>query len=310
MEIRYQEFTHPSACGEGDVFARSWLPDTPPKAIIQIAHGMQEHAGRYDRFARHLAEHGWAVYANDHIGHGRSTMGHMGTFSLKPGGFEFLLQDMHSLFEIAEKNHPGLPVVLFGHSMGSIASGIYPRRFDDAQILILMGTPASNPMVGLGIAMAGSYAKLKGPTAISSMMTKMASANIGSGGSSDPMVANAWLSRDENEVRKATEDPLFGNPFSASAYRELFLGIREFGGKNWGSTVPDIPILITAGGDDSCGNRGAAPKHYYDALIASGHHDVTLKIYDGAHHELLNEINRDEVEEMIFGFITEKLAAL
>ena len=96
MKIQYREFTRPSACGEGEVFSRSWQPDSAPHAIIQIAHGMQEHAGRYDRFARRLAENGWAVYANDHIGHGKSAMGHMGTFSLMPGGFEFLLADMHT----------------------------------------------------------------------------------------------------------------------------------------------------------------------------------------------------------------------
>ena len=126
MKIQYREFTRPSACGEGEVFSRSWQPDAAPRAIIQIAHGMQEHAGRYDRFARRLAENGWAVYANDHIGHGKSAMGHIGTFSMMPGGFEFLLADMHTLFAYARDEHPDLPCALLGHSMGSIASGGNP----------------------------------------------------------------------------------------------------------------------------------------------------------------------------------------
>lgn len=310
MNILYHEFTRPSACGEGDVFSRSWLPDTEPHAIIQIAHGMQEHAGRYDRFARRLAENGWAVYANDHIGHGKSAMGHMGTFSLTPGGFEFLLTDMHTLFQYARKEHPCLPCVLFGHSMGSIASGIFPARYNDADILILMGTPAPNAMAGLGAWLAGVIALIKGPTAQSPFLTKLANANTGAGSSDDPMERNAWLSRDTDAVRRAVDDPLFGKPFSASAYRELFRGLREFGSRSWASRVKDMPILITAGAADPCGRCGAGPKHYCGALLACGHTDVTCRLYEGARHELLNELNHKEVEDMIIAFLAQKLTAL
>lgn len=310
MKILYRELTRPSSCGEGDVFTRVWEPDAAPRAIIQIAHGMQEHAGRYDRFALRLAANGWAVYANDHIGHGKSALGHLGTFSRKPGGFAYLLQDMHTLFEFAVSEHPGLPKVLLGHSMGSIASGIFPARFDDEDILILMGTPAPNVLAGLGACLAGMMARLKGPTAESPLITKLANANIGSVSSPDPMERNAWLSRDREEVRRAIEDPLFGEPFSASAYRELFRGLQEFGGRGWAASVKDMPILITAGAADPCGRNGAGPRHYYDALRASGHTDVTLKLYDGAHHELLNETNRAEVEEMLVRYIEEKLVLL
>lgn len=310
MEILYRELTRPSACGEGEVFTRVWKPDAAPRAVIQIAHGMQEHAGRYDQFARHLAASGWAVYANDHIGHGKSAMGHLGTFSRRPGGFTFLLQDMHTLFKFATSEHPGLPKVLLGHSMGSIASGIFPARFDDEDILILMGTPAPNALAGIGVLLAGMIAQLKGPTAESPLITKLANANIGSGSSPDPMERNAWLSRDRKEVRRAIEDPLFGEPFSASAYRELFHGLQEFGGRHWAASVKDMPILITAGAADPCGRNGAGPRHYYEALRASGHTDVTLKLYDGAHHELLHEINRAEVEDMLIRFIEEKLSQL
>ncbi len=189
MKILYRELTRPSSCGEGDVFTRVWEPDAAPRAIIQIAHGMQEHAGRYDRFALRLAANGWAVYANDHIGHGKSALGHLGTFSRKPGGFAYLLQDMHTLFEFAVSEHPGLPKVLLGHSMGSIASGIFPARFDDEDILILMGTPAPNVLAGLGACLAGMMARLKGPTAESPLITKLANANIGSVSSPTPWSA-------------------------------------------------------------------------------------------------------------------------
>ncbi len=307
MEIQYREFTHPSACGEGGVFARVWLPDIPPTAVVQIAHGMQEHAGRYDHFARRLAAQGFAVYANDHIGHGYSDLGHVGTFCLKPGGFEYLLQDMHALFDIAVTEYPGLPKVLLGHSMGSIAAAIYPARYDDEDILILMGTPAPNPMLGFGIALAKNCVRRHGPTAVSPLITKMANADIGGSTSTDPMEFCAWLSRDTEEVRKVLEDPLFGKPFSASAYLELFRGLREFGSRGWAKSVKDMPILITAGSDDSCGGRGAGPRHYDAALRSTGHRDVTLRLYEGARHELLHELNYLEVEDMLTDYIAEKL---
>ena len=90
MEIRKEEYRRPSASGEGDLLSRSWLSQGKPKAIVQIAHGMSEHSGRYDRFASLLAGEGFAVFANDHIGHGGSAMGHMGTMAMKEGGFGFL----------------------------------------------------------------------------------------------------------------------------------------------------------------------------------------------------------------------------
>ncbi len=311
MEIDYCEFRRTSSCGEGELCSRVWLPDDTPKAVVQLAHGMQEHAGRYDHFARSLAMIGLAVYANDHIGHGKSAMGHMGTFSLTPGGFSFLLQDMHTLFAYAKQRHPGLPCILLGHSMGSIASGIFPARYNDADVLILMGTPAPNPLAGLGAWLAGIAARVKGPTAESRLITRLAESNMGVHPSHDPLKRNAWLSRDTNEIRWAVEDPLFGKPFSASAYRELFYALREFGGSGWASCIrKDMPVLIMAGTADPCGRNGAAPRHYYEALRASGHTDVTLHLFEGARHELLHETNRDEVENALAEFIVNKLRVL
>lgn len=310
MNVLFRECTRPSACGEGNVFTRIWSPDTPPHAILQIAHGMQEHAGRYESVARFLAAHGWAVYANDHIGHGRSTMGHMGTFSLKPGGFSFLLEDMHTLFDFAAAEHPGLPKALLGHSMGSIASGLYATKYEDIDLLVLMGTPAPNCMAGAGALLAGIIARCKGPTAVSPLLTKLANANIGSGSSDDPMKRNAWLSRDTAEVLRAVQDPLFGKPFSASAYRELFRGLQAFGSRKWAPQVKNIPVLVIAGSADPCGKNGAGPRHYEEALRASGHTDVTLRLFDGARHEILHETNREEVEAALLQFLEEKRTRL
>ncbi len=307
MEVRVTEFRRPSACGEGDLFSRRWdAPGISPKAIIQIAHGMNEHSGRYDRFARLLVEDGYIVYANDHIGHGNSDFGHRGTFSLKKGGFSFLLEDMKTLYQYADQEHPGLPHILFGHSMGSIAAAIYPARDPNLALLILMGTPAQNPLGGFGRLVARITSALAGPTKRSQFLIRASEADMGKC-ASDPMQRNSWLSRDEAEVRKFVEDPLRGEAFSASAYGELLGALHEFGSRNWPKTIPEIPILITAGAADSVGKYGAGPRFYYQRLLDAGHRDVTLKLYEGARHELLNECNRDEVQRDLLAFLDQKL---
>lgn len=303
MDIRVTEFLRPSACGEGMLFSRCWdVPGQPPKAILQIAHGMNEHCGRYDRFARLLAENGYAVYANDHIGHGKSDFGHRGTFSRKQGGFEFLLQDMHTLYDYADREYPHLPHILFGHSMGSIASAIYPARYPDIGMLILMGTPAQNPLSALGILIARLTVAIGGRTKRSQFLIRASEADMGKC-AKDPMERNRWLSRDDAEVAKFVNDPLRGETFSASAYGEMLTALREFGSPRWPYTIPEIPILITAGTDDSVGKRGAGPKFYYHRLIHAGHKNVTLKLYAGARHELLNETNRQEVQADLLQFL-------
>jgi ribosomal protein S18 acetylase RimI-like enzyme len=216
---------------------------------------------------------------------------------------------MHSLFDLMAERHPGLPRVLFGHSMGSIAAGIYFARYQDAEVLVLSGTPAPNAAAGVGIALASAVVKLRGYTAQSKLLTMAANATTG-GNKGDIRQRLAWLTRDEAEIDRAMADPLYGAPFSASAQGELFRALNEFGGKGWANTVPDIPILIAAGADDNCGLRGAGPKHYRDALLASGHSDVSLKLYDGARHEILNELCRDEAERDIIDFISSRIKML
>ncbi|MBE6884139.1 MAG: alpha/beta hydrolase [Ruminococcaceae bacterium] len=304
--IETRELTGISASGEEGLFSRCWLPEKEPRAVIQIAHGMNEHSGRYDRFARFLVSNGFAVFANDHIGHGRSDMGHPRTFSMKKGGFDYLLKDMHTLYDYAMRLYPGLPTALFGHSMGSIAAGLYVERYNEPETLILCGTPLQNPMAGLGGVVAKATTLLKGRTAVSSLLSKAAQKGM-SEGEKDPYKAAAWLTRDAAEIEKFVKDPLSGGEFSASAYGELLGALKEFGSVKWAKKVKDIPILVTGGTADTCGGCGKAPKYYYERLIENGRTDVTLKLWNDCRHELLNELNRKDVEMYMLDFLQEKL---
>ena len=301
-----RELTRRSASGEDGLFSRCWLPEGDARAVIQIAHGMNEHSLRYDHFARALVQNGFAVFANDHIGHGRSDMGHPRTFSMKKGGFEFLLDDMHSLYEYAIGLYPGLPVALFGHSMGSIAAGLYPARYDEPEALTLCGTPSHNPIAPVGICVARLNELFRGRTAKSRFLLKQSEKGMGDG-EKDPYKAAAWLSRDEESNRRFVDDPLCGGEFSASAFGDLLGALNEFGSHRWSKRLKDIPTLITAGTADTCGGCGRAPMYYYQSLIENHHTDVTLKLWENCRHELLNELNRGEIEQYIIGFFKEKL---
>ena len=304
MEFLREEYWRNSSSGEGKIFSQAWLPKEAPRAILQIAHGMSEHSGRYDHFAALLAENGFAVFANDHIGHGNSAMGHMGTLAMKDGGFHFLLEDMHTLYHFAEEKlkekGEKLPRILFGHSMGSIAAADYTACYGDIQGLILMGTPAQNPMASFGIWLGRTISRRKGYAASSPFITQISGTKV------DPnKIEHCWLSRNVTEVKRYIADPLNGKCFAASSFAEMLTGLRDWGSRDWAAKIPDIPILITAGGADPIGHFGKGPQSYYDRLVSSGHEKVKLQIYPEARHELLHELNQEQVEMSLLEFLKE-----
>ena len=265
------------------LFSRCWdVPGQPPKAILQIAHGMNEHCGRYDRFARLLAENGYAVYANDHIGHGKKAIsGIAGHFPSKQGGFNSLLQDMHTLYDYADREYPHLPHILFWTQHGKHRFRHLSARYPDIGMLILMGTPAQKPFSALWDPDCPANRRDRRAKAKRSQFLIRASEADTGKCAKDPMERNRWLSRGDAEVAKFVNDPLRGEAFSASAYGEMLTALREFRSPRWPYTIPEIPILITAGTDDSVGKRGAGPKFYYHRLIHAGHKNVTLKLLCG-----------------------------
>ena len=304
MSVLKQEFFYDAANGEGKLHAQCWVPPRP-KAIVQIAHGMSEYADRYDEFATMLAQNGYAVYANDHTGHGKSAQGHPGTFALKKGGFECVLADMGRLFDRACAEHPGLPLVLMGHSMGSVLSGIFADRYGGRlSALILMGTPAPNKMTGMGIALASLVVAFCGYTRESKWLNKLTADAI----TKDNEASKQWLSYNQENVQRYLADPLCGIPFSASANRELFYGMREFGADGWGQNIPEIPILVIAGADDPAGKCGEGPKHYFSQLKRSGHADAALTLVEHARHEILNENNADETMRLLLDWLETRFA--
>jgi len=305
MDIRRVEWSFPASDGGGDIFARGWLIPNP-RALVQIAHGMAEHSGRYDDFAAALCSWGYSVVANDHTGHGQSSRGNLGTFAQKPGGFDYVIEDMKRSFGYTKEQIGEYPQILLGHSMGSMLAAIYAERYDNIKALIMTGSPAPIAFGGLAIRYADRITRRHGYLARSNILEKLSGSTKGLTGEALER-KELWLTRDIEIVRAFIADPLCGFDFTASGFAEMLRGFKRVASPDWGKTIPDIPILIAAGGKDSVGGNGKGPERYAKQLQANGHTDVTLKLFPDDHHEILNELDRAEVYEFIRVWLESKM---
>lgn len=307
MPITVKEWFRPASSGWGMTFSRSWLDEAAaPKAVLVIAHGMAEHSGRYDHCARYLAENGFAVYMNDHPGHGRSAQ-IKGHFADKDG-WEYTVRDLNALMDEAVKAHPGLPVFLMGHSMGSFLARSFIIRYGQRLTgCIICGTMGANPGIPLGKALASAQCRLMGPRSSGKAIDKLVSASYNKR-IENPVNASAWLSRDDEVCKKFQADPLCNFPFTAAGYRDLFTGLSEIASPKWADRVPkELPVFLIAGEQDPVGNYGEGPVQVGDALKKAGVRDVRWKIYPGMRHEVLNETGKEEVYADVLNWLNAKL---
>ncbi|MDT0212432.1 alpha/beta hydrolase [Rothia sp. ARF10] len=285
-----------------------WLPDGPPRAIVQISHGMAEHAGRYARFARALTDAGYAVYANDHRGHGltgsASDRGHFADHD----GWDTVVRDLGTVTEFAQTEHPGVPVVLFGHSMGAMLARSYAAIHGSRLAgLILSANSGANPLAPVGVAVSALQSRLRGRRHPSGLMDSLSFGSFNAAFKPNRTSAD-WLSRDEAEVDAYVADPLCGFVMSTTFYGDLAGGLRSILRKSAYAAVPtDLPILLMSGEKDPVGNGGKGPREVEAGYREAGVTDVTSRIYPDARHELLNETNRDEVTADVLAWLDERL---
>jgi alpha-beta hydrolase superfamily lysophospholipase len=262
-------------------------PAGPVRGVAQIAHGMGEHFGRYHRLAGRLAGAGYAVYGQDHRGHGASQVHGLGDFG--PGGFQTLVDDMAALSAAARREHPGAPFALVGHSMGSFASQAYLIEH------------------GAGL----DALALSGTAALDRLMAGMAA----TGGAPGLAALNApfepartpfdWLSRDEAEVDAYLADRLCGfdvTPASLASMFALGAGLRS--DPRLAAVRPDLPILVISGEFDPVTGPGQAHTNaLIDGWRASGLTGIEHRVWPGGRHEMFNEINRAEVEDDLIAWL-------
>lgn len=311
MEVIRKEYSIPSKSGVADVFARCWSPaDGSVKAVFQIAHGMAEHGERYEDFANYLCSQGFAVLVNDHVGHGRSIKNDndLGYFG-ESRGWDVLVEDERSLTEMIKAEYPDLPIVFFGHSMGSFIAREYIRRYGrDERIhaAVFCGTSGKNPAAAVAVTIAGTIAKAKGSKHRSKFINTIAFAPYNS--KTEKRTSFDWLSTDVAQVDKYIADKYCGFLFTAAGYKDLFSILNKVSGKDWYDELySEIPVLLTAGEADPVGAYGSGVKQVYNDLLAAGKKDVTLKLYPAMRHEILNEVENKKVYADIAAWALSKL---
>ncbi|MFG2497450.1 alpha/beta fold hydrolase [Streptomyces sp. NPDC048441] len=330
-----------NAAGGVPVATYTWLPDGGrPRAFVQIAHGAGEHALRYDRFARHLTAHGYGVIASDHRGHGATAQatGGYGVTSASAAAavdaatdvdastdastdvdastdastdadsWRAMVDDLKAIGDQVRTLHPGTPLFLLGHSMGSHLARDYAQEYADGLAgLILSGTFRSLP----GVETEESIARLEreiaddGRAALSSYLPELFAAF------NDPYPHRTgfeWLSRDESEVDVYVADERCGFPFSAGLCLDWVRAVRKMNDPRNLARIPaDLPVHIAVGTEDPC-NQGMTLVHeLLEDFRYVGVDDLTWKGYEGARHEILNETNRDEVQEDLRSWLDKRV---
>ncbi|MGE0422623.1 MAG: lysophospholipase [Reyranellaceae bacterium] len=284
-----------------------WLPDGEPRAVVQLAHGLGEHAGRYARFARALTDAGYAVHANDHRGHGRTapTADDLGFFA-EQNGWRRVLDDMALLRSRIGTDHPGLPVAIFGHSMGSFLTQwtIAERGADYVGAVLCGSNGKPPPIASLGKLVARFERWRRGPRARSPLLLKMSFVEFNRRFRPNRTDSD-WLSRDPAEVDAYVTDPLCGFVPTGQLWIDLISGVaRQTDPELVGRIPKGLPIFVIAGTADPVSDGAKGLPSLLDAYRGAGVSRVLHRFYDGARHELVNETNREEVTADVLAWLS------
>ena len=303
-----ERFTLLSSDGKTNLAAYLWAAETP-RAMIQISHGMCEHLARYAEFAEYLTAHGFLVFGHDHLGHGNTAQSADGLgFIASNGGAEHLVEDVHLLSLHMKECYPHLPLVLFGHSMGSfIVREVLARYGNEYSASIICGTGGPETPAGAGKLLAKLLMVFHGERYRSVLLKRIAFAgyNKKCGKGCDP---NAWLSRDGDVVSRYHDDPLCGYVFTLRAYHDLFTLVQTVSRRDWAGRLPKgLPLLLISGEEDPVGGFGKGVRAVEKRLRAVGVSDLTAILYPNMRHEILNEIERNTVWSDIKQWLEQKL---
>jgi len=277
-----------------EIHVQAWQPDGEVRGVIQLVHGLGEYSDRYARFGRACVEQGFVLVAHDHRGHGPHN-DQYGYFGAKDG-WNKVVSDTLAVHKDTLERRPGQPIVLLGHSMGSYIAQAFAMEYSTPLAgLLLSGStwPSKLLLIPAGLIAIIESWRLGRP-GYSALLDK-----VGFGNFNKPFqparTGMDWLSRDEAEVDKYVADDLCGGPYTCGLWLDLLGGLRDIASEKALQRIQgDMPIMITGGADDPVGGDDGMGKlafHY----AQTGHSRLKVKIYPEGRHEMLNEVNRDEV---------------
>ena len=293
--------------GTRPLHIHSWLPAAATRSALVISHGMSEHIGRYEPFARFCAGHGIAVYGANHRGHGEESveLGHFADID----GWRKVVDDLAAVIEhVRQQGHQ--QVILFGHSMGSfvarqVAIDYGPRL----SALVLCGSGYKSPMFCRAARMlAGSLVLLHGKRHTSRLIEWLSFSQFNRT-VQNPQPPFDWTTRDAEQIRRSMADPLTGFFCTTQFWYDLMGGLVDINRSANVARMPkELPVLILSGDHDPVGNMGKGVVALVQLFQRSGLRQITMKLYPEARHELLNELNAREVFQDCYGWMQEIFA--
>lgn len=306
----FEDLYFKSSTGVNTIHALICTPEQSPRGIVQIVHGISEHIDRYKNFMEFLAENGFAVIGNDHLGHGKSVAKpeEKGLFC-ENDGWGHVVSDLVKVNEIAREKFPGVKYIMFGHSMGSFLTRTFivkhPEKYDMA---IISGTGHQGKLlITAGNMLAGMAIKSKGYDSDGAKLNNLCMGSYLKKIKS-PKTPFDWLSRDEKMVEKYARDESCGFVCKAGLYADMMKGIRFVTDMaNISKVDKDKPVYFMSGSEDPVGDYGKGVRTAYECFRKAGVKDVTMKLYEGGRHEMLNEINSEEVYTDILNWLNERV---
>lgn len=293
------------SCGAGKIHVCRWTPDGEARAVLQIVHGIAEFAERYDDFANHLNSMGYIVVAEDHMGHGKS-IGEDGIRGYFHGGWFNGVADTYKLMQDTMAEFPGLPYVLFGHSMGSFMARTILARYPDSGITaaIICGT-GWQPRFALPvlIKVVEGMCKKTGEQNPSEQLQQLIFGGYNKK-IANPRTASDWLTRDEAVVDAYVTHPLCGFTPACGLLRDMMKGIYYIEQpENLAKMKKQLPVLFIAGTEDPVGSYGKGVERAAKEFTKAGMSNVSIKLYPDCRHEILNELNKQEVYDDICSWL-------
>lgn len=288
------------------IHAAMWFPEGSPVAVLQIVHGMAEHVDRYADFAEYLVNKGFAVVADDHLGHGGSLNDDIPGFFCNGDSATVVVDDVYGLTRIAKDKFPGIPYYIMGHSMGSFITRNYLFKYGDkVDKAIIMGTGMLPKAM---VAISKTVASLRCVFGMNKKPDKLLD-GISFGTYNSRIENNRtsvdWLTKDDAIVDRYINDPLCGFTFTANGFKTLATLLWRLNkASNLAKMPKDLPILIISGEEDPVGEYGAGPKKVYDSYKQLGIKDVSLKLYPTDRHEILNECDKAVVYSDIYEWLS------
>lgn len=296
---------------KAEIYVHCWDEAANPKGIVLIFHGMAEHGKRYEDFAKHLNLNGYIVYANDLRGHGKTAKSIEDLGYIGEDGFNRAREDEYILCKAIKEKYPSLPVVVLGHSFGSILAQDFITRYGEniAGVILSGSTKKEGILVLSGKIITSFFRKLYGERKKVKLLDTISFYNYNKT-IKDPNSKFSWLSSDERTVKKYDDDPLCGTLFPVGFFYYLSKALGSLYDKEKLMRIPkDLPIYIVSGKDDPFGEYGKGTTRLYEMYKALGITHVELKLYEGGRHEMINERNREQAYEDITNWLDKIIEA-